>query len=513
MELRLKNHYHYLAKILIIADKSEVSDLTWQAYHPVMEEWMRKTRLVVAIIFLLVFCPMNAPSLISASDSNMCDWLMAGRNPENIRVAPNECGPERTSLDRVWVNKYWGSLKQPPVVVDGKLYLATFSGRIVCLDTTTGYRLWESNHDDDDTISDDFPLLFDNGMIYVPCTVGIKCLDAKSGRLLWVYNTGSGSLNTNMIPYKNKICFMISSYVGIKNIKPQLQCINGGSGKIEWKIDLYSYSHAGLAISNGTIYVSNDASEILAIDTENGNIKWKNKLPCKSTANPSIYSDKIFVNTDDGTIICLNGLSGEIVWQNKKTFPNQDYSSPTVYNGKVYTSTRCVDIKTGLTIWENEMPKPVADASFCNLRMYFGGHDSTLHCLDSETGKTLWCYKDSEWFESVPVIANGMIMATSMGGNLYCFSDHKTNNSTRIELSVSSDTICTGKYAEVKAKVFDTDGNWIENAPVDWSIKPDFANIHTDGTVWSYKPCIATVTCRSNDLSQTLEIQFPDFEE
>ncbi len=480
-----------------------------------MEDWMRKIRLAVVTVFILMISQLQAPFLISASDSKMalpsCDWTMAGKTTENIRVADDECGPERVSLERVWVSKTFYASAQPPVASDGKLYVCSYMYDVYCLDLKTGNTIWKRDIDDDGGYVDERPPIIVDEKLYIASDNGsVICLNANNGDRIWRF-LHSTWFNSDMIFYEGKIMFMISDNIWKG---PLLYCLDCNTGTPLWSKKIQSSNQAGLAISNGRIFVSDGISRLFCLDAKNGKEIWSVKLREQPFSNPCIYEDKIIINTIESTINCLNRDTGEILWQNKRSFSGQDWSSPTVYNGKVYVSTRSVDIKTGLTKWENDIDNPRSVcASFCNGRMFVDGLNAMLACFDANTGKILFCYGHKVGYQLVPIISDGFVFARCGSNYLNCFSDHKTNNSVRIELSAPSDTICTSEYVEIKARVFDADGNWIGNAPVDWSIKPDFAIVRSDGTVWSHQSCDATVTCRSNDLVQTMEIHIVDCQE
>ena len=72
------------------------------------------------------------------------------------------------------------------------------------------------------------------------------------------------------------------------------------------------------------------------------------------------------------------------------------FSGILVANGKVFANgsnrvLHCIDIKTGLEIWNEISSSSSSDMGYLNGIIYFvGGDDGLLHAVDESTGKTIW---------------------------------------------------------------------------------------------------------------------------
>ena len=483
---------------------------------------MRILKMWVALIVLAVaFQPEIALPLpkaktlaMSVSENSGCDWAMDGKTSENIRVADDSCGPQSLQLEKIWVNMASFSYFQPPVVSGNRMYCCSDRYSFYCLDALTGSKIWEHDFSSDELAGevDDRPPVIADNRVYISNKGGlIYCLSADDGKQLWRFRIDC-EFGSDVLYYEGKTFFLTYKHPWRE---PLLWCLNAETGDAIWKVRFISNSYSGMVISKGKIFAT--YGNVFCIDASNGKTIWESQ-DLGAILNPCVFEGKVIFNTYDGTIRCLNAESGELIWENKKSILCLDLTSPTVYNDKVYISTRCIDIQTVKTIWENESDnlsysdKNYSECSFCNGRMYVSGLGYRLVCFDAKSGKKLWCYGRNYSDVSVPVIANGLIYLPYKG-YMCCFGNHKIINSVRIELSSVSDTVSTYEDLKITAKVYDDKDNLIENAPLDWSVQPDFAYVSDSGILYSSKPCKALITCRSNDLTAHIEISVTECDE
>jgi outer membrane protein assembly factor BamB len=111
------------------------------------------------------------------------------------------------------------------------------------------------------------------------------------------------------------------------------------------------------AVVNGVIYIASNSGDFYAIDLATGNVIWKRNLgwvqqfTCQSrgtSASPSVLPDPktglltVYEAGGDGYLYALNAATGAIVWKSEIKVQSPgvndwfDWSSPTVYRGRIY---------------------------------------------------------------------------------------------------------------------------------------------------------------------------------
>ncbi|MCH5216057.1 MAG: PQQ-binding-like beta-propeller repeat protein [Muribaculaceae bacterium] len=194
---------------------------------------------------------------------------------------------------------------------------------------------------------------YDNGNIYIGNSLGIiKCIDIKSGKIKWEYQTG-GSLHSRPI--------IAGKYVVVPTTDNRLLWINKKSGKLIsesyargpyvadgivvnnelfiggsnsfsawdvkkrnmiWEISVNNYCQASPTADDSQVVFGAWDTKLRLVDTATGNIKWDWSEPTKSTffspgnVVPVMTEDKIFIVAPDRYMTALNRKTGEIIWRN-----------------------------------------------------------------------------------------------------------------------------------------------------------------------------------------------------
>lgn len=246
-----------------------------------------------------------------------------------------------------------------PVVADGVLYVAEYSdifhlGEVIALNANTGGGLWsfESTVDTDFTFSS--PAVA-NGVVYVGCKDrNLYAVDAKTGVLLWSYATGA-TVSTPAVA--GGVVYATSD---------QTYALNASTGALIWKTPVAS-SWAPAVVGN-TVYVS--ADQVYALNASTGALIWKTPISASALA---VVGNVVYVSS--GQVYALNAGTGALIWQ----YPVVSVTTPAIATGRVYVA----------------------------------GQDATVYALNASTGAFLWKYAAQDDRVFAPVVANGVVYATS----------------------------------------------------------------------------------------------------
>jgi outer membrane protein assembly factor BamB len=241
-----------------------------------------------------------------------------------------------TPYGRSWTASYIDS-RSTPTFENGKLYVASGTGQLNCIDAETGKIIWQVNtiekykgeiykHGDAEA-----PLLTNNAVLY---TTGgeqntMIALDKKDGSLLWKTVSLGGAksyASPTLIEHKGRKMILALTTKNLIAIQPE-------NGVIIWSYDLIQYhtlSQGEGAQTNPPLYFNNeifvtsgyDHPGIMLSLSEDGNsvkLKWKNDT----------------IDTHHGGNVLINGNIYGSNWQNNA-------------NGKWAS----VNWETGRTNWE-----------------------------------------------------------------------------------------------------------------------------------------------------------------
>jgi outer membrane protein assembly factor BamB len=188
-----------------------------------------------------------------------------------------------------------------------------------------------------------------------------------------------------------------------------------------WSIDLGAPASAGPVADASRVYVALKTAELAAFDAADGHERWRIKKdistpmvvagellyvasgdaieairgdthatawvrsPLKTGVPLVTHAGFVFVITESD-LVALRLESGEIAWQ----FPGGGVKLPPAFDGdRVYVGADdgrlvALNVNDGTQLWERFLPGGITALAAYKGRVYVGGGDKVLHCLDGQ---------------------------------------------------------------------------------------------------------------------------------
>lgn len=201
--------------------------------------------------------------------------------------------------------------------------------------------------------------------------------------------------------------------------------------KWTYKSDYNDFTMLSASVGNGMLYVGNGLHILLALDVETGEVIWEKELTSNVWTTALAPGDSLlFAGTSISfdftkpTFFCLDPITGEIKWSkaiHTVTFqpvPLESIIYVSNLQGDVYAINFDGDIKWRYNVWNDSFPP----TGFGNLpavyenKVYIGGDDSIMTCLDAATGDRLWKFKvNAGMIFGAPTIGNEMVYFAGTG--------------------------------------------------------------------------------------------------
>lgn len=244
---------------------------------------------------------------------------------------------------RPWKQSY-PETRTTPAVVDGKAYVISGMGEIVCINVADGSIVWSV---DGGTKyqrktgmwgTSECPLVYDDKVIYTPCgeQTTMVALNKNTGEEIWKsrpLGDKSGYVSPIMIEYKGKRQIVGSTSLNAIGVDPD-------NGEIEWTFDNWGPKYTGKESNwdniapNSALYKDgkiffchgydlNGFQLQLADDLKSVTCVWRTETLDTHHGGYVLVNGKIFgsnwINNNDGAWCCLDWETGKTEYEEKWT--------------------------------------------------------------------------------------------------------------------------------------------------------------------------------------------------
>ncbi len=400
--------------------------------------WPRPTRSLTGSVVAFSAVMLAAGSLIAAAPTAApiagkpaqpkglaaADWPSFRHDFQQLGVAGSELPDD---LELLWKHPAGDGCSSTAAIVGDRVYIATLSGFLKCLELKTGKEIWSYR-----AIEDPDPKTFSPGfkssptvtqeLVYLGDEDGVfHAVDVKTGKKKWTFETG-GEIVSSASLTEGRVLF--GSYDNT------LYCLDAKTGEKKWAFLTEGYVNCSPAIAGKFTFVTGCDEHLRVIDIETGKQHSVLDLQTYLIASPAVVGDMLYVGTYASEIIGVNWKKPEVTWRYKdpkKEFPYQSSAATTdryVVAGSRDKQVHCVDRQTGKRVWAfatkgrvDSSPAIVGD------RVFVGSSDGHLYELDLKTGEEQWKFRIGRDVTASPAVGRGHLVlgAEESGGFIYCF--------------------------------------------------------------------------------------------
>lgn len=242
-----------------------------------------------------------------------------------------------------WKQSY-PETRTTPAVVDGKAYVISGMGEIVCINVADGSIVWKvdggTNYQRKPGMwgTSECPLVYDDKVIYTPCgdQTTMVALNKNTGEEIWKsrpLGDKSGYVSPIMIEYKGKRQIVSSTALNAIGVNPD-------NGEIEWTFDNWGPKYTGKESNwdniapNSALYKDgkiffchgydlNGFQLQLADDLKSVTVTWRTETLDTHHGGYVLVDGKVFgsnwINNNDGAWCCLDWETGKTYYEEKWT--------------------------------------------------------------------------------------------------------------------------------------------------------------------------------------------------
>jgi outer membrane protein assembly factor BamB len=353
------------------------------------------------------------------------EWPTFRNGPQLLGVAASTL-PEK--LEQLWEVPTPDGVVSTPVIRDGKVYVGTLTGYLLCLDLATGKERWryrsiESKDEKEFASGFAAPIGIAGDKVFAGDEAGtFHVVEAATGKKAWLLATDSEIVGGPTF-LEDRVLF--GSHDG------KLYCLKQADGTHVWTFETQGPVNGTPTLAGGFTFITGCDKPILrVVDTATGKQHAEVPLNELLIASAAVVDDILYFGTDSGSVIALDWKTKKQLWSYSVPGREQQiHSSPAISGNIVVIGSRdkhlhAIDRTTGKGLWTfgtrakiDSSPVIVGD------RVFFGSADKFLYGVSLKDGKEVWKKSVGQSVAgSAAVAGNRLVIGTeTSSGRILCF--------------------------------------------------------------------------------------------
>ena len=272
----------------------------------------------------------------------------------------------------------------------------------------------------------------------------VYALDENSGRLFWKMDMGKKLAYPWRFDYYYSSPVLYDNDLIIGSDDGFVYRLNQKTGKVIWKFQAKGLVRSTASVYKNTVLFGDTEATFYSLDIKTGKKIWDFKVVGDSiddykygydkraiTSSPNVSGNKVVFGSRDAYLYCLNADNGKLLWKITHE-PSWIVSTVAIKDSFVITGTsdgrfvQALHLETGRELWKHKTALAVwASPLINNDKVYTGGYDGQLLCLDLRTGNRISQFCTNGIIYSSPVLDDSLLYVGSDDGNLYALKGRK----------------------------------------------------------------------------------------
>jgi outer membrane protein assembly factor BamB len=268
-------------------------------------------------------CVASSPAVDRYQHGTVYESFLNRRPCNSTRAGDGEVVALSAGRGRVRWIAHIGATESSPLVVDNRLYVGDWLGKIYAIDARNGKIIW--HYQTGGAIKG--AIAWDDGRLFVGSYDGhVYALNAATGTLVW-----RGSADPRLFRHGTFYSSPAVAYgrVYIGSTDGKVYSFGEASGKRRWSHTTGGYVYASPAVWNDRVYIGSYDHWFYAFDAATGALDWRFQADDRISGSATVVDGVVYFATLKGTTYGLDARTGEQLW----SFPDGHYS-PVVADGK-----------------------------------------------------------------------------------------------------------------------------------------------------------------------------------
>ncbi|MEQ8187251.1 MAG: PQQ-binding-like beta-propeller repeat protein [Candidatus Eremiobacterota bacterium] len=246
--------------------------------------------------------------------------------------------------------------------------------------------------------------------VYVSSEEKLYAVKFHTGKELW-----SLDMAVNSTPCVNDHALFTGS------LDNKFYSLDRMTGKQLWKYKTHGEIKSSPLIEEGLVYFGSEDGTLYALDEIKGHKVWDFSTNGQIKAPPALYRGIIYINSTDNYIYGLNASTGDEIW---KYNLNTEGDMPVIYKEQLIITDNMSRLhffnsRTGEKIRDIQLTGNLSGMAVLDNIIYITSTEGVIFALNGLSCEETWKQNFNISFTGAPVIANGVIYAGTMEGELY----------------------------------------------------------------------------------------------
>jgi outer membrane protein assembly factor BamB len=317
-------------------------------------------------------------------DDKQC-WLNFGGDSQRTLSRPGlDIGKP---LRHFWVTGLGSYIEYPPSYCDGILYINTFAGKTVALDSHNGRKIWEHRGGHKPST----PAIAGTRLIVTSTDGTVTAYNRFTGRRLWLLRLAA-KVESSPVAIGRVVYFGATD--------GRLFAVYVRTGRVKWAYRTGGRINSSPSISGNRIFITTYAGSIFCLRVSDGHRIWRTYLKRDALRYDSFYASastdgrRIFTISRSGKIYALSAHTGRVIWT--AHVGGYGYSTPAISRGRVFIGgfdgiLRAFRAGDGKVVWRRYVGGRILGGAFVagNL-VFFSTLETKTYALRWSDGKVVW---------------------------------------------------------------------------------------------------------------------------
>jgi outer membrane protein assembly factor BamB len=223
------------------------------------------------------------------------------------------------------------------------------------------------------------------------------------------------------------------------------------NGETLFTADLGSPIESSPAVDSGEVFVGDEGGDLSAFNASTGVPIWTDTIG-GNVPTPTVYDGTVYVGSQGGDVFAINEVTGTIVWTASMGSPVSSAPAIDPASGNVIATTQSGVVEAlsrvdGTELWSDPVGGALTGPMIYRGDVYVGSSTGSLDVMDVGTGASAWSVDTGSAISVAPIITLGNTATVATAAGTLSYYDASTgaliNTQTFANLPITG-LSCTG---------------------------------------------------------------------